>query len=204
MKSLLVLSLTSIEEVGISKEFSSQLERMDLLVDWTTFRDEYCSPGTLLDESTKQGLGRLFCHLTGLPVITDNTVWLPQISKRTGYVARHIVLQNLLGELELLDAWNNYFLGSTFCLLDEKADAEIINWGIFWEDVIEFFEQQNLICMPLCRNHQTSSTFLDNVKANVTLSGLAVSDEVSELASLAANGIITTEEALKRLGIIIE
>jgi hypothetical protein len=30
-----------------------------------------------------------------------------------------------------------------FCLLDEKADTEMGNWGVFWDDVIQFFEQQN-------------------------------------------------------------
>jgi hypothetical protein len=94
MKSVLVLRLTCIEKVGIGKAFLIQLEYMDLFIDWITFRDEFCLPGTILDENTKRGQRRLFCQLRGLPVITVNEVWLPQILKRTGYVARHVVLQN--------------------------------------------------------------------------------------------------------------
>ncbi|WP_428035991.1 antitoxin VbhA family protein [Amphritea sp.] len=197
------LRLASIDEVGVSTEFLSQLKHIGESIEWIKFRDNFCSPGTVLDHETKQGLGRLFCHLRGLPLISDDTVWLPQIAKRTGYIARYTVLHVLLGELELVDSWENYFLGSTFCLVDVEAEAKMSNWGIFWEDVIDFFEQYHLVCLPLCSNHQTASNLLDNVKANVSLSGLEVSDELANIASLAANGIITTEEALKRLGIII-
>lgn len=203
MKNLVVLRLTCIEEVGIGKAFSTQLERMGSLVEWITFRNEFCLPGVVLDENSKQGLGRLFCHLRGLPVIIDDTVWLPQIPMQAGYVARFIVVQSLLNELELSDAWDSYFLEEIFGLLDKAGNSEASNWSVSWENVTCFFERQNLICMPLCSNGQTASKLLDNVRANVSLSGLDVSDEMSQLASLAANGIITTDEALRRLGIII-
>ena len=195
------LRLASIDEVGASTEFIIQLEHIGKSKEWIKFKDNFCLPGTVLDHATKQGLGRLFCHLRGLPLISGDTVWLPQIAKRTGYIARYTVLQVLLDELELVDSWDNYFLGSTFCLVDVEAEAKMSNWGIFWEDVIEFFEQYHQVCLPLCSNHQTAPSFLDNVKANVSLSGLEVSDELANIASLAANGIISTEEALERLGI---
>ncbi|GGK80511.1 antitoxin VbhA family protein [Amphritea balenae] len=193
------LRLDRIDDVGMSEEFHVQLNCIGKASDWGAFRDGFCLPGTKLDHESKQGLGRLFCQLNGITLISGNEVWLARIPKRSGYVARYVDLQTVLKSLNLEDEWNDFFLGSTYCLLDECGGVDVNNLAIYWGDAICFFEPRNLVCKSLLCSNQAASVFLDNVAANVSLSGFDISKEISELASLAANGIISTEEALERL-----
>lgn len=196
------LLLETIDDVGVSEEFLTQLNNIGKAPDWITFRDGFCLPGTKLGHDATHGLGRLFCQLNGITLISGNEVWLARIPKRSGYVARRIDLQALLNSLDLEVEWNDYFLGSAYCLLDECGSVDVNNSAIFWGDVIGFFELRNTVCKPLLSSNYSASDLLDSVAANVSLSGFDVSDEMSELASLAANGILTSKEALVRLDVL--
>lgn len=197
-----LLRVETIDDVGVSEEFLTQQNSMGKAEDWIAFRDGFCLPGTKLGRESRQGLGRLFCQLNSVAVISGSEVWLARIPKRSGFVARYIDLQVILNSLNVEDEWNKYFLGSAYCLLDPDGGVESSNLAIFWGDVRRFFEQRNLACKPLLNPHQTASDFLDSVAANVSLSGFYVSDEMLELATLSANGVLTSKDALIRLGVI--
>lgn len=195
------LKLYRSSDIGAKGRFQQQLTECGLDSNWVIFTKGYLLPGSEPDAETTEALGRLFCQLNGLPIVLEGSVLLAKIPKQSGYVVRFRDLELLLQELSLRTRWDQYFMGSTFCLLNEEGPRQTSNWAIYWHDVIRFFDQCNIVCEALRNTMLPADKFLSAIAANVSLSGLDTSEQICELASLVANGIISQDEALKRLNI---
>jgi len=57
--------------------------------------------------------------------------------------------------------------------------------------------------IPLIESSLPHDTIMSILKGNLKLSNLNLSDEQLDVVSLAANGILTNQEAFKRLGITV-
>ena len=195
------LKLSRSSDIGAKGRFQQQLTECGLDTNWNIFTKGYSLPDTEPDTETTEALGRLFCQLHGLPIVLECSVLLAKIPKQSGYVARFSDLELVLQELSLRTRWDQYFMGSTFCLLDEEGPRQTSNWAIYWHDIIRFFDQCNIVCEALRNTMLPADIFLSTIATNVSLSGLSTSEQICELASQVANGIISQDEALKRLNI---
>lgn len=108
----------------------------------------------------------------------------------------------MLIHLSLTEEWEEFFLGSAFLLLDNEGGRSQENWGIYWHDVKRFFELQGLRLLPILSSDLPVDALLSIVKGNMKLSGFNLTDEQVDLISLAANGILSDKEVLKRLSIL--
>lgn len=195
------LTLSSTSAIGADGEFLDELTNHGLADHWISFKDHFLMPDAQHDSESVEALGRLYCHLNGLAVLIDDSVSLAKIPKRNGFVARYYDLEAVLHELNLQKRWDLYFLGSTFCLLDEQGPRDEANWAIFWIDITRFFNQCGITCKALRPSNQSAEELLEEAASNVSLSGLKATPQLRELANLAANGIISLDDALCRLGI---
>lgn len=108
----------------------------------------------------------------------------------------------MLRQYGLKEEWDDYFIGSAFGLLDNDGAREPSNWGIFWQDVDRFFSIHGYQLGPLIKPILPHDTVMNLVKGNLKLSNLSLSDEQLDVVSIAANGIISDQEALKRFSSI--
>jgi len=125
------LMLSDPQAIGGDVEFLEQVTKAGLGPSWTKFRDRFRLSGIEGDSDSLDALGRLFCHMNGLVVMAGGSVLLAKIPKRNGYVARYSDLEGVLQELSMQEAWDGYFIGCTFCLLDEDGLKQQKNWAIF-------------------------------------------------------------------------
>jgi predicted protein tyrosine phosphatase len=196
-----MLRLTIINELGISESFLTQISHMGMELEWILFKTRYIRSDSSPTQSFMQSIALHFCHIHAIPIFAEDTFWIAKIPKLHGYIARFSELKMVLDELDLEKDWDKFSLGSTYCLLNDDKESSPSNWAIYWVDVDRFFRKHDIVCKPLLDNKFPAKEFLLNVAANVSLSGLEVTDEMARLASLAANGIITTREAFEKLSI---
>ena len=193
------ISLTNEDSIGLDGEFNEQLDLIGLQSEWHDYKDCQLMTGKSYDEVALNTHGRRFCHLRGIAVLIGSTILMSRVPKRSGHVARYPVLDSVLRQYGLKEKWDDYFIGSAFGLLDNYGAHESSNWGIFWQDVDRFFSIHDYQLGPLIKSSLPHDTVINLVKGNLKLSNLSLSDEQMDVVSIAANGIISTEEALRRV-----
>lgn len=196
------IELSDSSAIGIDEEFTLQLTRMGLDAEWFDFSNSQLKSGATDDPETLHMQGRLFCHIRGIAVVASNVIALSRIPKRSCPVTRHAALLSALSHLYLENKWIDFFLGSALGLLDEDGEHIPDNWAIYWHDAERFLLRQGYVLEALIPGHLHPDVLLGAVKANLQLSGFQLTDKQLDLARLAAHGIISNEEALKRLNII--
>ncbi|MAY43506.1 MULTISPECIES: hypothetical protein [unclassified Neptuniibacter] len=193
------IQLSSEREIGLDAEFHRKLEFIGLFKDWNEYIASQLMSGKPHDVASLRAHGKRFCHLRGVAALIDLTVLMSRVPKRSGYVARFPVLESVLLNLGLKEEWDEYFLGRAFVLLDNDGIREPSNWGIYWHDVDRFFSMHNHQLVPLIEHNLPHDTVMSIVKGNLKLSNLNLSDEQFDVVSLASNGLISNEVAIKRL-----
>lgn len=196
-----ILRLNTINELGIGESFLAQLSDMNMEFEWDLFKTRYIRSDSLPTQSTMQSIALHFCHVNAIPIFAEDAFWIAKIPKLSGYIARICELNAVLEELGLAKVWDRFFLNCTHCLLNDDKESSSSNLAVFWVDVDRFFRLHDITCKPLLDYKIPADKFLQHLTANVSLSDLEETDEVARLASLVANGIITTHEAFEKLNI---
>lgn len=174
-----------------------QLSDFDLLNEWClfhlTFAGELKWPQMrVLDQL------RAFSNKCFIPLVLGKVVYLPQIQTREGVFARYVDVCMVFEALGADQTWVDVFTESGFNLLDPHGPQEMENWSVNWRDTDECIESHGYKLFPLVELREHSR---ENAIANCKLSGLPVTREMQELVELMSTGLLSTEQALFKLGI---
>lgn len=142
------ISLSHERCIGLDGEFNEQLKVVESLDDWNLYKDNQQLFKKNTDEAALNEHGRRFCHLKEIAVFIGATVLISRMPKHKGYVVRYpfieTVFEALLSQHDLKAAWDDYFMVSTFALLDSDGSREPDNWGIYWHDLKRFLAEHNI------------------------------------------------------------
>lgn len=140
---------------------------------------------------------RAFCSQHFIPLVLGKAIYLQQIQKREGVFARYVDICTVFAVLGTDQAWANALTESDLTLIDPHGTHEMGNWSLHWRDTDECIESHGYRLFPLVELREHSR---ENAIAICRLSGLSVTSELQELVKLSSTELLSTEQALFKLG----
>lgn len=173
-----------------------QLASLGLLNEWCLFHLTFEGELKWPQIRTVDQL-RAFCSQHFIPLVLGKAIYLQQIQKREGVFSRYVDICMVFKALGTDQTWVDVFTESDFHLLDPHGPHEMGNWSFHWRDTDECIESHGYRLFPLVELREHSR---ENAIASCRLSGLSVTSELQELVEQSSTELLSTEQALFKLG----